>query len=210
VAQSTATILLADNDPVFLSDNTEILEGEGYHVIQADNPRQAELLLEQGGIDVAVLDERLANNEQEGDNSGLLVARNTAPQIPKIVLTAFASTEGARDALRKRQDGTQAALDYLSKGMGPEAILQAIKSALAHRDKPARASGSPQPEAPTSTVKRTQTRLVLGIIAIVLLLLALGAGVLAVVTGEPRWLVLCVLLAILMLANIGFVVFRTD
>jgi CheY-like chemotaxis protein len=127
-----ATILFADNDPDFLKTRTEFLELEGYQVIPAADPIEARRLLEQGGIDLAILDIRLRNDDDEKDASGLALAEDVARSVPKIILTGFPSYEYVRRALRTEPGGLQVATDFVTKREGPEALLRAIKSSLSH------------------------------------------------------------------------------
>lgn len=121
------TILLADNNEIFGKVRAELLEANGYKVIIALNPAEAEEILAKGGIDLAILDMRLTNDEDDSDNSGLKVAKDIAPLIPKIILTGFPTYNNAREALREGQAGNPIALDYLSKSDGPGALISAIE-----------------------------------------------------------------------------------
>jgi len=125
-----ATILFADNDPDFLRTRSEFLEREGYRVIQAANPYEARRKLEGGRIDLAILDIRLEDDNDENDTSGLVLAREVARTVPKIILTGFPNTWAVRDALRLQPDGLPAAVDFIVKEEGPEALLQAVRNAL--------------------------------------------------------------------------------
>lgn len=125
-----ATILFADNDPDFLKAWAEFLEQAGYVVIPAANPIEARRKLESGKIDLAILDIRLENDEDEKDVSGLTLAKDVARTVPKIILTGFPSTEAAREALRPQLDGLPAAVDFVDKKEGREALLRAVRNAL--------------------------------------------------------------------------------
>jgi len=76
---SKKTILFADNDPDFLKTRGEFLEREGYQVVPAANPTEARRLLEQGNIDLAVLDIRLVDDDDERDTSGLRLSSRISP-----------------------------------------------------------------------------------------------------------------------------------
>ncbi len=121
------TILLADNDKNFGKIRAEWLEANGYKVIIAQNPAQAEEFLAKGGIDLAILDMRLTNDNDDSDNSGLNVAKNASPSIPKIILTGFPTYENVREALGVEQGGIPIALEYLSKSDGPQVLISAIE-----------------------------------------------------------------------------------
>jgi CheY-like chemotaxis protein len=129
-----AKILFADNDPEYLKARKEFLENEGFDVVTAANPLQARRLLQKGGIDVAILDTRLEEDGNEDDISGLLIAEEVAHHIPKIILTAYPSTEDAARVLSPKLEGLPAAVKFLVKQQGkqekPEVLIQAIHEAL--------------------------------------------------------------------------------
>jgi len=132
-----ATILFADNDPDFLNTRAEFLEQEGYLVVPAINPTEARRRLEAGGIDLAILDIRLVNDDDEKDTSGLTLAKEVARSVPKIILTGFPSYEYVRETLAPQVDGLPVAVDFVAKQEGPEALLSAIRRAFV--------KGSPPP-----------------------------------------------------------------
>jgi CheY-like chemotaxis protein len=125
-----ATILFADNDPDFLETRREFLEQEGYRVIPALNPTEARRALERGRIDLAILDIRLENDDDEKDTSGLILAKEVALSVPKIILTGFPSHKTVVEALTPQLKGLPAALDYVAKEEGPEAMLRSIRKTL--------------------------------------------------------------------------------
>ena len=69
------------------------------------DPGEARNILEQGGIDLAIVDLRLLNDGDEKDISGLTLARETARSVPKIILTRFATVEAVREALGPQLEG---------------------------------------------------------------------------------------------------------
>ncbi len=125
-----ATVLFADNAPDFLKTRSEFLEQEGYLVVPANNPTEARRKLEKGGIDLAILDIRLVDDDDEKDVSGLTLAKEVARTVPKIILTGFPSYEYVREALRPQLEGLPAAVDFVAKEEGPEVLLQVLKKAL--------------------------------------------------------------------------------
>jgi predicted nucleotide-binding protein len=125
-----ARILFADNDPDFLKTRCEYLEQEGYNVITASTPIEARDLLLQGMVDLAVLDVRLEDDDDEKDTSGLILARELALSVPKIILTGFPSVDAAREALGSKGNGLPLAVDFIAKSEGPKALEEAVKKAL--------------------------------------------------------------------------------
>lgn len=195
-----ATILFADNDPDFLATRSEFLEQAGYTVIPARNPAQAQRKLEDGGIDLAILDIRLTDDDDERDFSGLALAKEVARSVPKVILTGFPSVDAAREALRPQLDGLPAAVEFLSKEEGVGEMLRAVRTALA----------APSAGADTKAPRRSRRagmQWASGVVGLVALLLALGAGVLATMTGDPRWLFAAVFLAVLVVLGVGLAVF---
>lgn len=129
-----ATILFADNDPDFLKTRSEFLEQENYLIVPAGNPTEARRKLEIGGIDLAILDIRLVNDNDEKDTSGLTLAKEVARTVPKIILTGFPSYEYVREALRPQLEGLPAAVDFVAKQEGPEALMRAIERTLSRTE----------------------------------------------------------------------------
>ncbi|MFP5262400.1 MAG: TRADD-N-associated membrane domain-containing protein [Blastocatellia bacterium] len=123
-------ILLADNDPKFLKERKEFLEGEGYQVYPAGTVAEARRLLEQGRVDLAVLDLRLENDNDERDLSGLTLARTVSPSIPKIIMTGFPTYQAVRDALGASADGLPPVVEFIAKKEGTETFLHAVRNAL--------------------------------------------------------------------------------
>ena len=191
------TVLLADNDPEFARTREEFLENEGFEVVLAGDPLDAELALREGGIGVAVLDIRLRDDNDPSDTSGLTLARRVAPSTPKIMLTGFPTVDAARDALAPGADSAPVAVDFIAKEEGPEVLVSAVTKAFL------RAAPAPT----TRTDGRSTVRLAGGMLAIIALLAAMGAGVLAAASGDARWLLATMFLAMLMVLGTGLAVF---
>lgn len=126
-----ATILFADNDSDFLKTRAEFLEQEGYQVIPATDSTEARRVIERGKIDLAILDIRLQDDDDEKDTSGLTLAKEVARPVPKIMLTAFPSVDAVRESLKPQLSGLPAAVDFMSKQEGPEALIASIKRSIA-------------------------------------------------------------------------------
>ncbi len=126
-----ATILFADNDPDFSKARVETLEAEGYQVLLATNPTEARRLLEQNGLDLAILDIRLVDDGDEKDTSGLTIAKEVALSVPKIILTDYPSVDAVREALRSQLHGLPPAVDFLEKRAGTEAMIASVRRSIA-------------------------------------------------------------------------------
>lgn len=195
-----ATILFADNDQDFLETRATFLREEGFEVITVTDPTQARRELEKGGFDLAILDIRLLNDDDEHDLSGLKLAKEVANQVPAIVtskfleqwipaimLTQYATYENVREALTSQIGGLPPAVDFVAKTEGQEALLEAIKKALAKRENPALVLPRKR-----STEQRWRP-----FIALAFLAGAVISGILAVTMSDPRWLAGTVALGIL-------------
>lgn len=130
VSRSRATILIAENHPELLITTKEFFEAKGYRVITATNPTEAKKKLNVGGIDLAVLDIRLENDDDEKDLSGLLIAKSVAPEIPKIIVTSFPSYDYVREGLRPQLDGDHSVVDFISRDEGLTILLQSVEDVI--------------------------------------------------------------------------------
>jgi CheY-like chemotaxis protein len=124
------SILFVDNDPDFLATRSEFLKKEGYRVIQADGPSACRKRVREGGIAAIIIDIRLMDDADEQDTSGLALAKEIPSVIPKIMLTSFPSAEKAREALGRQVDGLPAAIEFVVKEEGPEALVQAVRRSI--------------------------------------------------------------------------------
>jgi DNA-binding response OmpR family regulator len=80
-------ILFAENDRGFLETRGEFLERAGYTVIPALSPTEARKKLEEENPDLAILDIRLINDDDEKDNSGVELAKEISRSVPVLILT---------------------------------------------------------------------------------------------------------------------------
>lgn len=123
-------ILMADNNPDFLEVRREFLEDVGYTVITAYNPSDAENILKRGGVDLAILDIRMLDDDDEQDTSGLEIARKFGQALPVIMLTGYPTWEHVKAALEPNLNGLSSAVDFIAKSEGPLAMLQAVNLTL--------------------------------------------------------------------------------
>jgi CheY-like chemotaxis protein len=121
------TILLADNDSDYLRTTRALLELEGYPVVSAGNATEARRALEEGGMDIAILDLRLDDDTDYRDTSGLMVAKDDDSAIPKIILTSYATAESLREALGPQVDRLTAAVGIVLKDEGFDGLLRAVR-----------------------------------------------------------------------------------
>jgi DNA-binding response OmpR family regulator len=127
-------VLIVDNDPDFLDTRAEQLGAAGYEVYKAVSLEQAEQLLGRTWVHVAIVDVRMRDESDDRDTSGLSLAKKEAHRpVPKIILTRYPSYEYVREALGPALEGLPAAVDFLAKQEGPEAMLHAVEQAFARR-----------------------------------------------------------------------------
>ncbi|MBI2461302.1 MAG: sigma-54-dependent Fis family transcriptional regulator [Candidatus Rokubacteria bacterium] len=117
-------ILVADDDPVARDLLAEVLAKEGYEVRVAAGGRECVELAGLVPVDLALVDLRMP------DLDGLEVLRQLQalrPQVPVLILTAFATIETAIEAIRA------GAYDYLSKPFRMEEIRLVVRRVLEQR-----------------------------------------------------------------------------
>ncbi len=112
---SNYQILLADNTPEFLETYGAFLEGNGYNVLQAHTPAEAQNLLENDRVHFAILDLRLVNDNDELDKSGLQIAKNVARSVPKMILTNFPVYQDVVEVMRRDVHHLQPAVEFMDK-----------------------------------------------------------------------------------------------
>lgn len=128
--KSSVSILIADNDKDFLETRTEFLRKEGYHAIMVSSPSEARRIFDQERVDVAVIDVRLVNDDDEKDTSGIELAKELSRFVPVLLLTGYPSLEYARQTLKPQLGGLPIAYDFIIKQEGPEAMLTAVRNAV--------------------------------------------------------------------------------
>jgi CheY-like chemotaxis protein len=127
-------ILVVDNVPEFLEVQARLLRQEEYEVSTASQVEEAETLLEKEWFHLAIIDQRMGDENNEHDIGGLLLARQERfRNIPKIILTAYPDYESAVGALGSA-DGYSSAFDYVAKQKGPQALSDAVKRVLFHKN----------------------------------------------------------------------------
>jgi len=121
------TILFADNQPKFVKVRKEFLEDRGFKVVAATSPSEAWKSVRHQRPDLAVIDIRLTDDDDENDISGIILAKEMDPAIPKIILTGFPTWELVNESLGPQVEGLPIAVDFISKREGPDVLLRAIE-----------------------------------------------------------------------------------
>jgi two-component system response regulator PilR (NtrC family) len=117
-------VLVVDDEPSMREMLSYVLEREGYDVVLAEGGGAAVKILNTQGIDLLISDIRMP------DMSGVAVleaAKRIDPDIAGIMITAYASTATAVEALRL------GASDYLSKPFDVDELKLVVRNALERR-----------------------------------------------------------------------------
>ena len=114
-----ATLLIVDDEDLVRWSLRERFTREGYTVIEAGTAAGG--IEQSSGADLVLLDFRLP------DGDGLTVLRRikeTAPDTPVVLMTAFSTVENAVDAMR------HGAYDYLNKPFDLDEVVLCVEKAL--------------------------------------------------------------------------------
>jgi two-component system NtrC family response regulator len=115
------TILVVDDQKNYLIALEELLRGEGYEVLTKRSAPEALEVCRRADIDLLLTDVRMAGM----DGLQLLgEMQRIDPDLPVILMTAFATVERAVEAMKK------GAHDYILKPFRNEELLAAVRQAL--------------------------------------------------------------------------------
>lgn len=126
-----ANLLIVDNNRDALETYREFFEQAGYSVLTASSVDEALERMTRDKIDLAVIDIRLVNDEDEKDLSGLKLAREGDPRIKKIILTRYPTVEAVRQSLGPDADHLPSAVAFVAKQEGLGALQRSVQIALA-------------------------------------------------------------------------------
>lgn len=122
--QSKGSILIVDDDKKVLKSLSAWLKSEGYKTYISSAGSEAEKIIRNKEVDVALVDYRMSN----GDGIALTKKlRAIDGDLRTIILTGFPSYESAVLAMKS------GVFDYLSKSMPNQKILEVIKNAVKER-----------------------------------------------------------------------------
>lgn len=127
-----SNILIVDDEPVTRKSLTDILRLEGYNVISVPNGQAAVEHVRTHHVDLMVVDLRMPGMD---GLEVVQVVNQLAPDTEVVLLTAYASTETAIQALRLRIH------DYLQKPAPPAQIVSSVKKGLDRRTARMQAKG---------------------------------------------------------------------
>lgn len=116
-----SNLLIVDDEQSYRQLLSLIFAGEGHRVRSAENGREAVRLLNEEPADLIVSDVRMPDM----DGIALLkAARESAPDIGFVLMTAFATVETARDAFKLGAD------DFIQKPFDIEELKLIVKKTL--------------------------------------------------------------------------------
>ena len=116
-------ILVADDEPAHRQMIEAVLAAEGYEVTQAEDGKAAISAIEDRFYDLVIMDIRMPNVD---GIQALQKIKQISPDIPVIIMTAYASVGTAVDALKS------SAYDYLIKPLDIEELKILVAKALHH------------------------------------------------------------------------------
>ena len=99
-------ILVIDDEKSLREFLTIMLENEGYEVVSADSGQKAVALIEENVFDLVITD--IKRRPSNGIDV-LKAVKQVSPQIPVVMMTAYASAETAVEAVKI------GAYDYISR-----------------------------------------------------------------------------------------------
>jgi len=116
-----AKILVADDEPSHRQMIEAVLVAEGYEVTQAEDGLTAISAVEDRFYDLVIMDVRMPNVD---GIQALQKIKQISPDIPVIIMTAYASVGSAVDALKS------SAYDYLIKPLDIDELKILVAKAL--------------------------------------------------------------------------------
>jgi two-component system response regulator HydG len=119
-----ATLLVADDDAAVRLSLERTLSREGYVVVLAPDGQAALDRLREGGVDLLLSDLKMPGLT---GLELLKLAKELAPDVDVIILTAFGTVE---EAVRAMKDG---AIDFLTKPLQRAQLLRVVRQALERR-----------------------------------------------------------------------------
>lgn len=137
-------IMFVDNHIAFIDEWADWLEERGCRVYRAYDRWQAERILLQRHVHLAIVDIRLRDDTDATDLSGLdLAADERFSALPKIILTGHPTTDKAIKAMQQRVGRLAPAIDFVAKWQDPEdldnkgqdqkeVLLAAVQQAMAN------------------------------------------------------------------------------
>jgi two-component system response regulator HydG len=122
--ETSARILVVDDDPYFLRVLCRILTAENFQVKTAEGQAEAVRILHENSFDLVISDLRLP----DGDGLSLLQEiRQAGSHVPVVILTAYGEVDSYLEAMNA------GATEYLNKPIKTEELLAVVRSCLRPR-----------------------------------------------------------------------------
>jgi len=115
------TLLIVDDDPYVLESISTLLREYGYNVYASQNASDAIKMVQKISFDVVLTDIKMPQV------TGIELLQNihtSNPQIPVILMTAFAELDMAVDAIKR------GAFDFITKPYNPDYLLHSVEKAV--------------------------------------------------------------------------------
>ncbi|MEW6117590.1 MAG: hybrid sensor histidine kinase/response regulator [Nitrospirota bacterium] len=118
------TLLLVDDDTFVLNAADLLLKGATYNVIPSETAQRALVQFQENSVDVVITDIKMPVM------SGIELLeriRTLNPEVPVILMTAYAELDVAIDAIKK------GAFDFITKPFKPQQLLHSVEKAVRYR-----------------------------------------------------------------------------
>jgi len=125
--RNSKRVLVVDDEQGMRELLEIVLGGEGYDVVCASSPEEAQPLLERQTFNAVVTDLRIGSDAEAGMRF-LSWLREFVPSIPTIMMTAHGSVETAIEAMKR------GAADYVLKPFQNDEIRILVKRAIGQQD----------------------------------------------------------------------------
>lgn len=122
--ENKGIVLVVDDDPYVLTAVAMLLNGKGYSAVACQDPREAIKKLRDGNIDIVLSDIKMPNI------TGIELLKKiheVNPEMPVILMTAYAELDIALDAIR------QGAFDMIIKPYNSDYLIFTIDKAVRYR-----------------------------------------------------------------------------
>ncbi|MGZ8710859.1 MAG: sigma-54-dependent transcriptional regulator, partial [Thermoanaerobaculia bacterium] len=117
-------VLIIDDEEVLREVLEAVLRREGFDVVSAASAEEGLSLLDREDIDLIILDMMLPGMSGA---EALRVIKDTDPDIPVVIITAYSSIDGAIDAMKR------GAYHYIPKPFKNEEVVLTCNKALEQR-----------------------------------------------------------------------------
>ncbi|WP_085300591.1 sigma-54-dependent transcriptional regulator [Cognaticolwellia mytili] len=123
-----ACILVVEDRPDIRLSLAILLEGQGYQVIEADNPQMAQVMLQSHPVSLIILDMNYSLDTSSGDEgiAFLTWLQTMKITIPRVAMTAWSNTDLVVQAMRL------GATDFIEKPWRNKQLLHVVEQQLSY------------------------------------------------------------------------------